>query len=116
MEIEEKDAGRVKILRLTGRLDAYSANEVEKSITGLIDGGCVRIVVNLEGVEYISSSGLRVILAALKQLRKLKGELSLACLRPYVKEIFDIAGFTQLFTIYDREAEAVARCAAAMEV
>ncbi len=58
MEIEEKDAGGVKILRLTGRLDAYSANEVEKSITGLIDGGCVRIVVNLEGVEYISSSGL----------------------------------------------------------
>jgi len=116
MEIEEKDAGRVKILRLTGRLDAYSANEVEKSITGLIDGGCVRIVVNLEGVEYISSSGLRVILAALKQLRKLKGELSLACLRPYVKEVFDIAGFTQLFTIYDREAEAVARCAATMEV
>lgn len=116
MEIEEKDAGRVKILRLTGRLDAYSANEVEKSITGLIDGGCVRIMVNFEGVEYISSSGLRVMLAALKQLRKLKGELSLACLRPYVKEVFDIAGFTQLFTIYDREAEAVARCAAAMEV
>jgi anti-sigma B factor antagonist len=116
MEIEEKDVGGVKILRLTGRLDAYSANEVEKSITGLIDGGCVRIVVNLEGVEYISSSGLRVMLAALKRLRKLKGELSLACLRPYVKEVFDIAGFTQIFTIYDREAEAVARCAAAMEV
>jgi len=52
-------------------------------------------------------------LAALKRLRKLNGELSLACLRPYVKEVFDIAGFTQLFGIYDREAEAVERCAAA---
>lgn len=110
MELEEKDAGGVKILRLTGRLDAYSANEVEKRIAGLIDGGCLRLVMNLEGVEYISSSGLRVMLAALKRLRKLNGELGLACLRPYVKEVFDIAGFTQLFAIYDREAEAVARC------
>lgn len=113
MEIEEKDAGGVKILALSGRLDAYSSNEVEKSITGLIDGGCVRIVVNFEGVEYISSSGLRVMLAALKRLRKLNGELSLACLQPYVKEVFDIAGFTQLFAIYDREADAVDKCTAA---
>ncbi|MGC9444577.1 MAG: STAS domain-containing protein [Candidatus Methanospirareceae archaeon] len=113
MEIEEKDAGKVKILALSGRLDAYSSDEVEKRIAGLIDGGCVRIVVNLEDVEYISSSGLRVMLAALKRLRKLNGELSLACLRPYVKEVFDIAGFTQLFAIYDHEAEAIARCAAA---
>jgi anti-sigma B factor antagonist len=115
MELLRKRAGVVEILSLQGRLDAYSANEVEKSITGLIDEGCVRIVVNLEGVEYISSSGLRVMLAALKRLRKLNGELSLACLRPYVKEVFDIAGFTQLFAIYDREAEAVASCTAAGE-
>ncbi len=112
MEIEKKDAGTVKILALAGRLDAYSSNEVEKSITGLIDEGCVRIVVNFEGVEYISSSGLRVMLATLKRLRKLNGELSLACLRSYVKEVFDIAGFTQLFAIYDREAEAIDRCTA----
>jgi len=51
MEIEEKDKGTVKILTLSGRLDAYSSNEVEKSITGLIDEGCVRIVVNFEDVE-----------------------------------------------------------------
>lgn len=115
MEIEMKGIGSVEIISLKGRLDAYSSNEVERSINTLIDEGCVRIVVNLEGVEYISSSGLRVMLAALKRLRKLNGELSLACLRPYVKEVFDIAGFTQLFAISDREAEAVARCTAARE-
>jgi anti-sigma B factor antagonist len=108
MEIEEKGSGEVKILTLTGRLDAYSANELEQSITGLIDGGCVRLVVNFEGVEYISSSGLRVMLTALKRLRKLQGDLRLASLRPYVKEVFDIAGFTQLFTIHDVEEDAVA--------
>ena len=92
---------------MSGRLDAYSSNEVEGSINGLIDKGCTRIVVNYGGVDYISSSGLRVMLASLKRLRKVQGDLKLACLKPYVKEVFDIAGFTQLFEIYDQEKEAV---------
>jgi len=107
MEIEEKSVGDVAILTLNGRLDAYSSNDVERRINALIDDDCVRIVVNLDGVEYISSSGLRVMLASLKRLKKEEGDLKLACLKPYVKEVFDIAGFTQLFEIYDREEEAV---------
>jgi anti-sigma B factor antagonist len=107
MEIEEKRVGDVAILTLNGRLDAYSANDVERSINALIDGDCVRIVVNFDGVEYISSSGLRVMLASLKRLKKEGGDLKLACLKPYVKEVFDIAGFTPLFEIHDREEEAV---------
>jgi len=103
----------VKILALDGRLDAYSSNEVERSINTLIDGGCVKIVVNFNGVEYISSSGLRVMLASLKRLKKVHGDLILACLKPYVKEVFDIAGFTQLFEICDREEEAVRSCSGA---
>ena len=110
MEIEEKSVGTVEILSLNGRLDAYSSNEVEKSINTLIEGGCVRIVVNFDGVEYISSSGLRVMLASLKRLKKLQGDLKLACLKPYVKEVFDIAGFTQLFEICEGEEEAVDSC------
>lgn len=113
MEIKEKSAGNVKILALDGRLDAYSSNEVERSINTLIDGGCVQIVVNFDGVDYISSSGLRVMLASLKRLKKAQGDLILACLKPYVKEVFDIAGFTQLFEICDREEEAVRSCSGA---
>jgi anti-sigma B factor antagonist len=48
-----------------------------------------------------------VMLASLKQLRKMDGDLKLACLKPYVRETFEIAGFTQLFEIYDREEEAI---------
>jgi anti-sigma B factor antagonist len=107
MEIEEKEVEGVMIVSLNGRLDAYSSDDVERSITTLIDDGYIRIVVNFEGVDYISSSGLRVMLASLKLLKKAQGDLKLACLKPYVKEVFDIAGFTQLFGIYDREEEAV---------
>jgi anti-sigma B factor antagonist len=48
---------------------------------------------------------LRVMLASLKRLKKVEGDLKLACLKPYVKEVFDIAGFTPLFEIHDREEE-----------
>ena len=107
MKLEEKRVGNVAILTLKGRLDAYSSNELERSISALIDDGSVRLVVNFDGVEYISSSGLRVMLASLKRLKKEEGDLKLACLKPYVKEVFDIAGFTQLFEIYEQEEEAV---------
>ncbi len=107
MELEEKRVGNVAILTLKGRLDAYSSNELERSISALIDDGSVRLVVNFDGVDYISSSGLRVMLASLKRLKKEEGDLKLACLKPYVKEVFDIAGFTQLFEIYEQEEEAV---------
>jgi anti-sigma B factor antagonist len=47
------------------------------------------------------------LLAALKKVRKQQGDIKLACLKPYIKEVFDIAGFTQLFTIFDAEEAAV---------
>ena len=73
----------------------------------LIDAAQVGLVLSLEKLEYISSSGLRVFLAALKKVRKQQGDIELACLKPYIKQVFDIAGFTQLFVILDTEEAAV---------
>ena len=106
MDIVVKKSGSVDILCPTGRLDAYAANEVDQKLNSFTDKGLVCLVVNLEKVEYISSSGLRVLLAALKKSRKQQGDIRLACLQPYVKEVFDIAGFTQLFKIFDKEEDA----------
>ena len=103
-----RSAGQVKILLPTGRLDAPSSEELKGVIEGIIGEGFRKIVVNFDSVEYISSSGLRVMLASLKQLRKMDGDLKLSSLKPYVRETFEIAGFTQLFEIYDGEEEAVA--------
>lgn len=67
----------------------------------------VCLVVDLSCLEYISSSGLKVLLAGIKKARKEQGDIRLACLQPYVKEVFDIAGFTQLFQMFDKEEDAV---------
>ena len=108
MDIIEKKMGDVGIISLSGRLDANATADVESKLDSLIDAGQVQLVVNLENLDYISSSGLRVFLAALKKVRKFQGDLKLACLQPFIKEVFDIAGFTQLFTMFDTEESALA--------
>lgn len=103
----EKKLDNVNILSLSGRLDAYSATEVEKKLDSLIDAGQPRLVIDLEKLEYISSSGLRVFLSALKKTKKQQGDIKLACMKPFIKEVFDIAGFSQLFNIFDTREAAV---------
>jgi anti-sigma B factor antagonist len=107
MDIMEKKLGSVSLLSLSGRLDAYSATEVEKKLDSLIEAGQIRLVIDLEKLEYISSSGLRVFLAALKKAKKQQGDVKLACMKPFIKEVFDIAGFSQLFNIFDTQDAAV---------
>jgi anti-sigma B factor antagonist len=107
MEIGEHKSGNVSILYLVGRLDAYAAADVEKKMNVYTDSPQVCVVVGMEKLEYISSSGLRVLLAALKKARKQQGDIRLTCMQPYVKEVFDIAGFSQLFKIFDKETDAV---------
>jgi anti-sigma B factor antagonist len=107
MEIVEQKLGKVNVLSLSGRLDAYSATEMEKKLDSLIESGQPCLVIDLEKLEYISSSGLRVFLAALKKTRKQQGDIKLACMKPFIKEVFDIAGFSQLFNIFDTREAAV---------
>ena len=107
MDILQKKIDDIQIVTLGGRLDAYSSNDVERQLNSLIEANEVKIILNLTGLEYISSSGLRVLLAALKKSRKGSGDLRLAAMRPSVKEVFDIAGFTQLFQIFNEEKEAI---------
>ena len=107
MEIIEKKIGGVSIVALGGRLDAYVSGDVEQKLNALVDADEVCLVVSLAGLDYISSSGLRVLLASLKKVRKRDGDIKLASMKPHIKEVFDVAGFSQLFSIYDLEDVAV---------
>jgi anti-anti-sigma factor len=108
-KIAARKAGNVTIVLLDGKIDSPSSVEMEKTINSLIDGGDRYLVVNLAGTEYISSSGLRVMLSSLKRLRKVQGDLKVSCTRPLVQNVFNMAGFTQIFEFYDREEDALSR-------
>jgi anti-sigma B factor antagonist len=96
-----------------GRLDAYAAAAAERKLDSHISANQCNLVVDLSKLEYISSSGLRILLAALKKVRKQQGDIRLAALQPYVREVFDVAGFSQLFKMYDKQDEAVSSFQAA---
>jgi anti-sigma B factor antagonist len=107
MEVKTNKVGDIDVVSFTGRLDAYTSNDAEKEINNILDGGSLKLLVNFEAVDYISSSGLRVMLASLKRLKKINGQIKLACLKSSIKEVFEISGFNQLFEFYKTEEEAL---------
>ncbi len=99
MNIETKTANDVSILILAGRLDAASAPEAELAIDKVISSGARYLALQLAGLEYISSAGLRVLLAAAKKMSKLDGGIALCALQPGVREVFEISGLLSIFPI-----------------
>ncbi|MFA4848411.1 MAG: anti-sigma factor antagonist [Methanoregula sp.] len=102
---EKRDA--IDVIYMSGRLDTNTAIEAEGELKKIIASGSLQIVLNFKNLNYISSSGLRIMILALREMKKRQGDLKLACLRPSVKEILHIAGFDRLFSLYETEEEAV---------
>ncbi|MBT3260873.1 STAS domain-containing protein [bacterium] len=107
MEISTKKLNDIDVVHISGRLDAYTSEEAEKTINALLDKGTTKLLVDFAKVDYISSSGLRIMLASLKRLNRIKGSIKLANLKPALKEVFEISGFNQLFNFYENEEDAV---------
>ena len=96
------------VVYLEGRMDVSVANEVEEELGKIIDGGeSKHLILNLERVEYMSSSGFRACIATLRKLNAIEGSLKLSNIRPSVKRIFDVIELTSLFDIYETEADAL---------
>ncbi|BCX02634.1 MAG: anti-sigma factor antagonist [Candidatus Roseilinea sp.] len=103
----------VTILRLAGRLDATTISQLERALTDAQLSGDRVIVIDLSDLAYISSSGLRVLLTGRSNARKRGGEVFLCSLRPPVREVFEMVGFTAVFTIFDTLEQAMEAAAAA---
>lgn len=86
---------------LKGRLDTLSTPDFEKSIAPLRENADKKLVLECKELEYISSSGLRVFLALLKQVKGKGGDLLLTHVNSEIRNIFSITGFHKLFTIQD---------------
>lgn len=107
MEISQTQKDSTVVLAIKGRLDTLSSGALQASLDKLINSGQHQILIDCTGLEFISSSGLRVLLSAAKQLNGMAGKIALCALKDRIKEVFDIAGFTVLFSIFDDEAAAL---------
>jgi anti-sigma B factor antagonist len=107
MEITQNTVNGRLVLALGGQIDSTAAAEFEDQIVTLIAGGSNNIIVDFSKVKFISSAGLRVLLLAAKKVKPYGGKISLCNLSKDVKEVFEISGFANLFSIYESADEAI---------
>jgi anti-anti-sigma factor len=105
LDIAQEQQDALRILALRGRLDTDTSADLELAVQDLLAAGARDFLIDLREVSYVSSAGLRVLLALAKQLEGSKGRLRLCALSPAVNQVFEVAGFSKLFAILkDRSA------------
>jgi len=108
LNIKTQAEGAAFVLSFEGHLDTKTTKSAEDAFDGALAAGQSKIAVDFDKLEYISSVGLSVLLSTMKKLKKSGGKLHLAGMNPTVKEVFDISGFSGIFTIFGTRAEALA--------
>ena len=119
MECQAQDIANVILVQIIGRIDYTTANAFEHALLPLLDGCSAegkKALLDLSGVVYMSSAGLRVLTIAAKQCRQRNGEIAVAALQPLLQEVFKIGRLEIIFKVFKtvREAlEAISPAAAA---
>jgi serine/threonine-protein kinase RsbW len=106
--IQPRVCVEVREFRLSGRLDAVGAASALAPVHQAIADGAAYVLIDFGNVTFLSSTALRSLLLARKDLLERNGELRLCNLRPQVREVFELTGFTQVFAIHSSRAEALA--------
>jgi anti-sigma B factor antagonist len=109
MNIQVESMKRCDLVTLSGQIDSASAPELEEKLLGLIESDKKNLAINFRDVTFISSPGLKALLAAqVKTRRKVpSGEVVLSEVPPKLKETMELVGLHHLFTFYDQDIEAV---------
>jgi len=101
MEIVIIEKPAATVFSISGRMDALSAPDVEAGINQWLEQNKMKLIMDLERLDYISSAGLRILLSAAKKMKARGGVLLLAHLQAGVKQVFEISGFTAIMPIYE---------------
>ncbi|MFC1896576.1 STAS domain-containing protein [Thermodesulfobacteriota bacterium] len=107
MEVIEKRENDVCVLQVMGRLDSNTSPDFEKKVFEAIESGVTRLVVDCEGLEFVASAGFRVILRATRRLKKTEGMIVFCCIREYIREVFEMAGFDSFLPVAPNREEAL---------
>lgn len=105
LEITEQHGWAV--LAVSGEVDVATAPRLRERLIALVSDGQTRIVVDLEGVDFLDSTGLGVLVGALKRVRTQGGDLALVCTEARILKVFEITGLTKVFAMHRSVDEAV---------
>lgn len=108
MELSTMEYKRVAVVTVSGRVDSVTSTELETALRALVEKGTTNLVLDLSGVDFLSSSGLRVMVTTRKALKGAGGEVVIAQPSDRVRETLELAGLDVLFTTHPTRESAVA--------
>jgi len=108
-KVSSRGQDQVSIIDVKGYLDAHTAPELENEFNKLIEKEQFKVVVNFDGLNYISSAGLGVFMAYVETMREHEGDIKFSNLKEDVYNIFDLLGFPVLYEFFDNEEDAIVK-------
>lgn len=108
LTLTTRDAGGKTIVAVAGEIDVYTAPKLRDKITELVADGVYDIVIDMEEVEFLDSTGLGVLVGGLKKVRAHDGSMRLICNQERLLKIFRITGLAKVFAIHSSQADALA--------
>ncbi len=108
LNLVTRDGDGATIVAVTGEIDVYTAPKLRDKITELVGDGIYNLVIDMEGVEFLDSTGLGVLVGGLKKVRAHNGSLELICNQERLLKIFRITGLAKVFTIHSSAESASA--------
>jgi anti-anti-sigma factor len=108
IEVIEQRDGAALVLAVHGRIDAHTAKLFEAAVLPRAQAGESSLVLDLDGLKYISSAGLRVIMLAAKQQKQRAAKFALCNLHDDVRDVFEVSGFAKIIDIHPSREAAVA--------
>jgi anti-sigma B factor antagonist len=96
------------VIAVGGEIDVYSAPKLREKLINLVESGNYHLIVDMEEVEFLDSTGLGVLVGGLKRVRAHEGWIDLVCTQGRILRIFRITGLSKVFNIHDTVAEAAA--------
>lgn len=101
LKINSKQQGNITVLQVDGEVDLYSSPQVRTRVLHLVESQSPNIVVDLQDVRYMDSSGVATLIEGYKLCQKNNGRFVLAGLKPEVREVFELTRLDRVFEIYD---------------
>jgi anti-sigma B factor antagonist len=99
--VNELTLDDVHVVAVRGEIDLFTAPELKQVLTGAIEGGHLRLIVDLTDVSFLDSTALGVLIGAVKRLRSRDGAMAIVNTDANIAKTFDITGLDQIFTIVD---------------
>jgi len=107
IDITARDEGEITVVEIEGKMNTGASPDAEKFLNALLEDGVTKILLNLENLDFIASTGLRVILATGKKLAGVSGKLAICSPNLTVMDVLKMSGFSQMFNVFDSEEEAL---------